>query len=67
MESNQIEILKMENTKSEIKNYRLYTTKSDLLSKIIEEYREKIWKCRRRNETQKTLWNVVLYSYYYVL
>ena len=28
----------MENTKSEIKNYRLYTTKSDLLSKIIEEY-----------------------------
>lgn len=45
----------MENTKSEIKNYRLYTTKSDLLSKIIEEYREKIWKCRIRNETQKTL------------
>ena len=45
----------MENTKSEIKNYRLYTTKSDLLSKIIEEYREKIWKSRIRNETQKTL------------
>lgn len=57
----------MESTKSEIKNYRLYTTKWDLMSRIIEEYRKKIWKCRIRNEMQKIAWNAVFYIYFYIL
>ena len=57
----------MENTKSEIKNYSLYTTKWDLMRRIIEEYREKIWKCRIRNEMQKIAWNIVFYIYFYIL
>lgn len=50
LENNQIEIIKMENTKCEIKNNRLYRTKWDLLSRIIEGYRQKKWKCRIRHK-----------------
>lgn len=49
LENNQIETLKVKNTKMKMKNYRLNTTMWRLWIRIIEEYREKFGKYKIEN------------------
>ena len=70
LENNQIETLKVKNTKMKMKNYRLNTTILRLWIRIIEEYREKFGKYKmenkRRWEYYENYNNLLLSSVIYV-